>query len=110
MRKRVGLAATVVAVAVPSVTACRGDDSGSTAGTSGSGDSASSTAATTADACALITIDEVAAITQVEVTPDPQPSSPTACSYDSPDSGIFNAVNDPTAAATALMKTALDRV
>jgi hypothetical protein len=179
MRRRVAGVAAVVVLAVLSVTACGGDDSNTGAATSGSDDPASSsaapagTAATTA--CALVTIDEVAAITQVEVTADPQPATPTACAYDSPGSGIFyainlqtlsdddqktfdrtvsgheqgftvttvegigdgtaaavehdvndtlyarkgntlvaitvfNAVNDPTAAAKALMKTALDRV
>ena len=27
------------------------------------------------------------------MTPDPQPASPTACTYDSPGSGIFYAIN-----------------
>ncbi len=162
-----------------SVTACSGGDSGAGAATSGSDDPASRSAAPAGTAataaCALVTIDEVAAITQVEVTADPQPATPTACTYDSPGSGIFyainlqslsdddqetfdstvsgqergftvtpvegigdgtaaavehddndtlyaregntlvaitvfNAVNDPTAAAKALMKTAIDRV
>jgi hypothetical protein len=40
-----------------------------------------------------VTIDEVAAVTQVEVTPDPQPASATSCAYDSPDSGVFSIIN-----------------
>jgi len=40
-----------------------------------------------------VTIDEVAAVTQVEVTPDPQPSSAAACAYDSPSSGIFYTIS-----------------
>ncbi len=172
MRKLVG--ATALA-AVLMLAGCGGDDGGSTAGTSAGSAAPAGTAAAVDDACALVTIDEVAAVTQVEVTPDPQPSSSSSCAYDSPNSGIFyvidiqplpkadqdafdtavegreqsatitpldgvgdgkaalvehdvnhtlyarkgstlvsitvfNAVNDPTAAATELMNTALDRV
>ena len=175
MRKWVGV---VVLTAAVVLAACGGDDSddagAATTGAAPSGGAPGTTAAV-ADACSLVTIDEVAAVTQVEVTPDPQPSSATSCAYDSPDSGVFyvinlrtlpkadqdafdtavkgqeqgstvtpidgvgdgkaalvehdvnhtlyarkgstlvsitvfNAVNDPTAAATELMKTALDRV
>jgi hypothetical protein len=80
------------------LSAC-GDDDGSASGTTLAGsaaagtDAASGTAANVSDACALVTIDEVAAVTQVEVTPDPQPSSATACAYDSPSSGIFYTIN-----------------
>ena len=100
MRRTVG---TVVAAASVAVTAalllpaCGGDDSGASSATaaasaaSGS-DAASGTVTSVNDACALVTIDEVAAVTQVEVTPDPQPSSPTACAYDSPTSGIFYSI------------------
>ncbi len=174
MRKLVGALALAAALMLA---ACGGDDSGNAAATSDAPASAatSGTGAAVDDACALVTIDEVAAVTQVEVTPDPQPSSPSSCAYDSPDSGtfyvinlqtlpkgdqdafdtvvagqeqsatitpidgvgdgkaalvehdinhtlyarkgstlvsitVFNAVNDPTAAATELVKTALDRV
>jgi len=80
------------------LSACGGDDSsasGSTpAGSAAAGtDAPSGTAANVNDACSLVTIDEVAAVTQVEVTPDPQPSSATACAYDSPSSGIFYTIN-----------------
>jgi hypothetical protein len=172
MRKLLGAVALATVLALA---ACGGDDSGTAAATSAGGTATSAAGAVVDDACALVTIDEVAAVTQVEVTPDPQPSSPSSCAYDSPDSGIFyvinlqalpkadqdafdtvvqgqeqsatitpvdgvgdgkaalvehdvnhtlyarkgstlvsitvfNAVNDPTAAATELMKTALDRV
>jgi hypothetical protein len=172
MRKLLGAVALATVLALA---ACGGDDSGTAAATSAGSTATSATGAVVDDACALVTIDEVAAVTQVEVTPDPQPSSPSSCAYDSPDSGIFyvidlqalpkadqdafdtvvqgqersatitpvdgvgdgkaalvehdvnhtlyarkgstlvsitvfNAVNDPTAAATELMKTALDRV
>ena len=178
MRRLVG---AIALAAVLLLAACGGDDDGGAVATSGGGtesptsDAPSGTAEAVDDACALVTIDEVAAVTQVEVTPDPQPSSATSCAYDSPDSGVFyiinlqtlpeadqdafdtavegqeqsstissidgvgdgkaalvehdvnhtlcarkgttlvsitvfNAVNDPTAAATELMKTALDRV
>lgn len=183
MRKWVGI---LVLIVVVGLAACGGDDSdgGNATGDGNAGTTASAvaneatpsaTSGTVSDACSLVTIDEVAAVTQVEVTPDPQPSSGTSCAYDSPDSGIFyviniqpldkgdqdvfdaaveaheqgatitpvdgvgdgkaaivehdvnhtlyarkgstlvsitvfNAVNDPTAAATELMKTALDRL
>ena len=77
---------------------CGGDDSGASdttpaASTAAGDDAPSGTAASVNDACSLVTIDEVAAVTQVEVTPDPQPSSATACAYDSPTSGIFYAIS-----------------
>ena len=79
------------------LSAC-GDDSSATgttptASAAAGTDAPSGTAANVNDACSLVTIDEVAAVTQVEVTPDPQPSSATACGYDSPSSGVFYTIN-----------------
>ena len=79
------------------LSAC-GDDSSATGttppgSTAPGADAPSGTAANVSDACSLVTIDEVAAVTQVEVTPDPQPSSATACAYDSPGSGIFYTID-----------------
>jgi len=87
----------IVLVAL-ALAACGGDDSGSAVapGVNGSdapaASSPSGTAAAVDDACALVTVDEVAAVTQVEVTPDPQPSSAVSCVYDSPQSGIFYSI------------------
>ena len=99
MRKTVGSIAAAASLAVVLVlSACGGDDS-SAGGTAPAGsaaagsDAPSGTATSVTDACSLVTIDEVAAVTQVEVTPDPQPSSATACAYDSPSSGIFYTIN-----------------
>ena len=99
MRKTVGSIAAVASLAVVLVlSACGGDDSSASgtapAGSAAAGtDTPSGTATSVNDACSLVTIDEVAAVTQVEVTPDPQPSSATACAYDSPSSGIFYTIN-----------------
>ena len=105
MRKTVGSIAAAASVAVILVlSACGGDDSGASAtapaGSAAAGtdapsgtDTPSGTGASVNDACSLVTIDEVAAVTQVEVTPDPQPSSATACAYDSPSSGIFYTIS-----------------
>ncbi len=99
MRKTVGSIAAAASLAVVLVlSACGGDDSSANgsapAGSAAAGtDTPSGTASSVNDACSLVTIDEVAAVTQVEVTPDPQPSSATACAYDSPSSGIFYAIN-----------------
>ena len=99
MRKTVGSVTFAASVAlILTLSACGGDDS-SASGTAPAGsaaggtDAPSGTASSVNDACALVTIDEVAAVTQVEVTPDPQPSSATACAYDSPSSGIFYTIN-----------------
>ena len=105
MRKTVGSIAAAASLAVVLVlSACAGDDSSASdtapAGSAAAGSDApsatntpSGTGASVNDACSLVTIDEVAAVTQVEVTPDPQPSSATACAYDSPSSGIFYTIN-----------------
>jgi hypothetical protein len=99
MRKTVGSIAAVASLAVVLVlSACGGDDSSANgtapAGSAAAGtDAPSGTATSVNDACSLVTIDEVAAVTQVEVTPDPQPSSATACADDSPSSGVFYAIN-----------------
>jgi hypothetical protein len=99
MRKTVGPIAAAASVAVIlTLSACGGDDSGASdttpvASTAAGSDAPSGTAGGVNDACSLVTIDEVAAVTQVEVTPDPQPSSATACAYDSPTSGIFYAIS-----------------
>jgi hypothetical protein len=99
MRKTVGSIAAAASLAVVLVlSACGGDDSGASgtapaASAAAGTDAPSGTASSVNDACSLVTIDEVAAVTQVEVTPDPQPSSATACAYDSPSSGIFYTIN-----------------
>ena len=88
----------MLVLATLALAAC-GDDSGSASAPSANGSDApvaasapSGTAAAVDDACSLVTVEEVAALTQVEVTPDPQPPSAVSCVYDSPQSGIFYSI------------------